>query len=104
MQLNAPTHKAVVVSAAVVIVVLNVAAVAVPALRANITPNALAVINTVLAGAVALLHALRQEGIITDAEVPGLGAILGDVTVQGDVNVIAKPDVVAAPTTPPKSS
>ena len=87
MQLSTTGHKAVVIGAAVIIVALNVAAIAIPALHANISPNALALINSALAGAVALLHALRQEGIITDAEVPGLSAVLGPATVAGDLNV-----------------
>lgn len=66
----ANAHKFWCVWAAFGIIALNIATALVPAL--HLQPDTLAAVNAALAGAVIALRVLKQQGILTAADVPGL--------------------------------
>lgn len=80
-------HKMWCVWAALVILVLNIAAIALPVISSHISPTQLALINAGLAAAVPFLRVLQQQGIITETDVPGLSAITGVVQTTGPATV-----------------
>lgn len=99
MQVNA--RKLMLLIVAVIIAALNVWHLIAPTASATLTPKAMAIINAIAGVAVMLLHVLQENGLITNATVPGLDALTGDMS--SGKTVVNVGDVVSEATGAVKS-